>query len=181
MILIGPWTIKVNNSKVNLNVLMCIDTAFKSNVVELIRITNNTLCYIRNKCVLCWLSCYPCLVHCIHNKGEFTCFDTKDVQSTSKHPSLMKFNCIHQTVDNVLGTLLYSNLLWNLTQATDFVDQALATAMHAMQVTVDTTLWSMLGALAFRQDIFLNVSWIVAPTNNCTVLQTVCKYQSLTC
>jgi hypothetical protein len=44
-----------------------------------------------------------------------------------------------------------------MTQARDIIDNALATAMHAMQTTVTTTLGSTPGALAFAQDMFLNV------------------------
>ena len=67
---------------------------------------------------------------------------------------------MHQTVGNVLRVLLYSNPLQNLTQTRDIVDQALATAMHAMQVMTATTLGSMLGALAFSHIMFLNVPLI---------------------
>jgi hypothetical protein len=48
-----------------------------------------------------------------------------------------------------------------MTQARDIVDQALATAMHAMHVTTASTLGSMPGALAFSGDMFLNVPLIV--------------------
>jgi hypothetical protein len=45
-----------------------------------------------------------------------------------------------------------------MTQARDIRDDALATAIHAIQTTVAaTTLGSTLGALAFAQDMFLNV------------------------
>ncbi len=44
-----------------------------------------------------------------------------------------------------------------MTQARDIIDDSLATAMHAMQTTVATTLGSTLGALAFARDMFLNV------------------------
>jgi hypothetical protein len=44
-----------------------------------------------------------------------------------------------------------------MTQAQDIIDDALATAMHVMQTTFVTTLGSPLGALAFAQEIFLNV------------------------
>ncbi len=44
-----------------------------------------------------------------------------------------------------------------MTQARDIIDNTLATAMHAMQTTVATTLGSTLGALTFAQDMFLNV------------------------
>jgi hypothetical protein len=47
-----------------------------------------------------------------------------------------------------------------MTQARDIIDDALATAMHAMQTTVTTTIESTPGALAFAQDMFLNVSLI---------------------
>jgi hypothetical protein len=40
-----------------------------------------------------------------------------------------------------------------MTQARDIIDDALATAMHAMQTTIATTLGSMPGALAFAQDV----------------------------
>jgi hypothetical protein len=67
---------------------------------------------------------------------------------------------MHQTVTNVLRTLVHTNPPRNMTQARDIIDDALATAMHAMQTTVATTLGSTPGALAFAQDIFLNVQLI---------------------
>jgi hypothetical protein len=57
-----------------------------------------------------------------------------------------------------------------MTQARDIIDNALATAMHAMQTTVSTTLGSTPGALAFAQDMFLNVPLIAdwqAIARNC--------------
>ncbi len=45
----------------------------------------------------------------------------------------------------------------NITQARDIIDDALAIAMHAIQTTIATTLGSTPGALAFAQDMFLNV------------------------
>jgi hypothetical protein len=67
------------------------------------------------------------------------------------------FEKMHQTVTNVLRTLVHANPPQNMTQARDIIDNALATAMHAMQTTVATTLGSTPGALAFAQDMFLNV------------------------
>jgi hypothetical protein len=67
---------------------------------------------------------------------------------------------MHQTVTNMLGTLVHTNPPQNMTQARDIVDDALATAMHAMQTTISLTLGSMPGALAFAQDMFLNVPQI---------------------
>jgi hypothetical protein len=47
-----------------------------------------------------------------------------------------------------------------MTQARDIIENALATAMHVMQTTIATTLGSTPGALAFAQDMFLNVPLI---------------------
>jgi hypothetical protein len=67
---------------------------------------------------------------------------------------------MHQTVKNVQRTLVRINPPQNMTQARDIIDNALATAMHTMQTTVATTLGSTPGALAYAQDMFLNMPLI---------------------
>ncbi len=47
-----------------------------------------------------------------------------------------------------------------MTQARDIIDDALTTAMHAMQTTIAPTLGRTLGALAFARDMFLNMPLI---------------------
>ncbi len=42
----------------------------------------------------------------------------------------------HQTVTNVLRTLVHTNPPQSMTQTRDIIDDALATAMHAMQTTI---------------------------------------------
>jgi hypothetical protein len=64
---------------------------------------------------------------------------------------------MHQTVTNVLRTLVHTNRSQNMTWARDIIDDALTTAMHAMQTTTATTLGSTPGTLAFARDMFLNV------------------------
>ncbi len=64
---------------------------------------------------------------------------------------------MHQTIYNVVQTLVHTNLPQNMASARDIVDDALATAMHAMQTTVANTLGSAPGSLAFARDMFLNV------------------------
>jgi hypothetical protein len=56
---------------------------------------------------------------------------------------------MHQTVTNVLRTLVHTNPTQNMTQARDIIDNALAIAVHAMQTTIATTLGSTPVALAF--------------------------------
>jgi hypothetical protein len=51
--LIGPWKVKVSGQQVELNALICIDTA--SNLVKLICVDNKTAKHIRNKFTQSWL------------------------------------------------------------------------------------------------------------------------------
>jgi hypothetical protein len=115
-----------------------------------------------------WLCWYPSPVQCLYNKwGEFIgqnfqllleIFSIKDVCSTSKSPQSNAIcEMMHQTVNNVLRALVYTNPPCNMTQARDIIDDALATEMHAMWTTVATTLGSTPDALAFAWDMFLNV------------------------
>ncbi len=67
---------------------------------------------------------------------------------------------MHQKITNVLRILVHTNPPRNMTQARDIIDDALATAMHAMQTTVATTLGSTPVALAFARDLFLNMPLI---------------------
>ena len=98
-------------------------------------------------------------------------FSVKDIQSTATNPQ-SKSICerMHQTVGNVLRIYLYSNPPQNMPQARDIIDQALATAMHAMRTTVATTLGSTPGALAFSRDMFLNIplvaNWQAIPARH---------------
>jgi hypothetical protein len=129
------------------------------NLVEMIRVDNKTAKHIRDKFTQSWLCHYPRPVRCLHDKGgEFIgqnfqwlleIFSIKDVCSTSKNPQSNAIcERMHQTVTNVLRTLVHTNPPRNMTQARDIIDNA-ATAMHAMRTTVTTTLGSTLSALAF--------------------------------
>jgi hypothetical protein len=156
--LIGPWKVKVNGQQVEFNALTCIDMA--STLLGLICIDNKTAKHIHDKLMQSWLFQFPHPVQCLHEKGgEFIgqnfqwlleIFSIKDLCSTSKNPQSNAIcERMHQTVTNVLRTLVHTNPPQNMTQARDIIDNALATAMHAMQTTVTTNLGSTLTALAF--------------------------------
>ncbi len=179
--LIGPWKVKVNGQQVEFNALTCIDTA--SNLVELILINNKTAKHIRDKFTQSWLCQYPPPVRCLHDKGgEFIgqnfqllleIFSIKDVCSTSKNPqSYAICERMHLPVTNVLRTLVHTNPPQNMTQVRDVIDNALATAIHAMQITVATTLDSTPGALAFAGNTFLNIPLIA----DWQAIAQTCKY-----
>jgi hypothetical protein len=67
---------------------------------------------------------------------------------------------MHQTVGNVLRTLLHGNPLQNIANAAQYVDEELSIAMHAMQAGVHSTLGSNPGNLVFNRDMFLNIPLI---------------------
>jgi hypothetical protein len=155
--------------QVEFNALTCIDMA--SNLVKLIHVDNKTAKHIRDKFTQTWLCRYTRPVRCLHDKGGkfigqnfqwvLEIFSNKDVCSSSNNPQSNAIcERMHQIVNNVLRTLVHTNPPHNMTQARDIIDDALATAMHAMQTTIATTLGSTPGALAFAQDMVLNMPLI---------------------
>ncbi len=107
----------------------------------------------------------------IHDNGrKFTSFafqqmlcllNIKPVLTTNK---ILQANTIckqmHQTIATVLETILLANPPQPHHQAALFVDDALTTAMHALQSTVSTKLKATPRGLAFSQYMFLNIPLI---------------------
>eukprot|EP00804_Cyclotella_cryptica_P018093 CCRYP_017621-RA/>CCRYP_017621-RA protein AED:0.39 eAED:0.40 QI:0/0/0/1/0/0/3/0/147 len=128
--------VKVNCQKVEFNALTCTDIA--SNFVKLTGIDNKTARHIRDKLMQCWLCPYPRPMCCVHNiGGEFIgssfqwlleLFSIKDVCSPARILNRMQSR-MHQTVGNVLRTLVHANPPQNMTQAQDIIDDALATTI----------------------------------------------------
>ena len=85
--------------------------------------------------------------------------DIKDVPTTIKNPqSNVICERMHQTVGNMLHTLIYSRPPpHNEEECYDFLDSALASAMFALCATIHTTLGTTPGALAFHHNMLLNV------------------------
>ena len=85
----------------------------------------------------------------------------KDVLTTSKNPQANAiYERMHQTVGNILRTLLYSNPPRTVANAADLIDQALGTSMHAMRTNIHTTLKAAPEALVFGRGMFLDVPLI---------------------
>ena len=87
----------------------------------------------------------------------------KDVPTTSKNPQANAIcERMHQTVGNVLRTLLHGQPPQQITgaRAKDFIDEALAIAMHAIRAGIHSTLGSSPGSLVFNRDMFLNIPLI---------------------
>ena len=67
---------------------------------------------------------------------------------------------MHQTVGNILRTLLHGEPPQNIANAKDYIDEALSIAMHAMRVGIHSTMGSSPGNLVFNRDMFLNIPLI---------------------
>jgi hypothetical protein len=67
---------------------------------------------------------------------------------------------MHQTVGNVLRTLLHGEPPQNIANAKEFVDEALFIAMHTIRAGIHSTLGSSPGSLVFNKIMFLNIPLI---------------------
>jgi transposase InsO family protein len=167
--LIGPWAIQVGNESYSISALTIIDTV--TTMAELIRIDNKTSQQAMMKFENEWLSRYPRPVRCIYDQGpEFmgAAFQTMlNRWGIEAHPISVRnpqANAVcermHQTVGNLLRTLLYTNPPHNLQQANDLVDTALATASHALRSTVHSTMGLSPGSIVFHRDMFLDIPFV---------------------
>jgi len=167
--LIGPWIVQVRGNPHEFDALTIIDTV--TNLVELVRVDTKASEHIARKYAQCWLSRYPWPQRCVHDPGgEFTGIEfqtllenchIRDVCTSAKNPQSNAIcERMHQTVGNVLRTLLHGEPPQNINSAREFVDEALSIAMHAMRVGMHTTLGSSPGNLVFNRDMFLNIPLI---------------------
>ncbi len=149
--------------------LTAIDTV--TNLVEIVQIYSKDSDHIARKFAQCWLTRYPWPQRCIHDPGgEFTGpeFQTllqnchiRDVCTTAKNPqSNGVCKRMHQTVGNVLKTLLHGEPPQHIANTKEYIDEALSIAMHAMRAGIHSTLGSSPGSLTFNRDMFLNIPLI---------------------
>jgi hypothetical protein len=67
---------------------------------------------------------------------------------------------MHQTVQNILRTLLHGEPPQNIASAKEYIDEALSIAMHAMRAGIHSTLGSSPGNLTYNRDMFLYIPLI---------------------
>jgi transposase InsO family protein len=164
--LIGPWKVTINGIVVDFLALTVIDPV--TNIVELVRIDNKTSSHVAQKYANTWLSRYPWPEACIHdNGGEFSGLPFQQLlqqcairsrATTSRNPQANAIcERMHQTVGNILRTLLHGEPVTAQT-APEIVDNALATAMHALRTSVSRSLdYHSPGEIAFNRHMLLNI------------------------
>jgi hypothetical protein len=139
--------------------------------VELVRIKNKTAAHIGMLFENTWVSRYPKPERCVHDNGnEFLGADFQrilvvngiaNVPTTVKNPQSNAIcERMHQTAGNIIRTLTHSNPPQNMAQATQIIDSALATTMHALRCSMHHALHMSPGAFVFRRDMFLNIPLI---------------------
>jgi hypothetical protein len=67
---------------------------------------------------------------------------------------------MHQTVGNILRTLLHGEPPPDMASTKEYINEALSIDMHAMRAAIHSTMGSSPGSLAFNRDMFLNIPLI---------------------
>ena len=156
MDLIGPWPVKIHGKEHVFLALTMIDPV--TNLTELVRVDSKESEHVARKFAQAWLSRYPWPDRCIHdNGGEFTDHQFQkllvqsnitDVPTTSRNPTANAVcERMHQTVGNILRTLVHENPPRGTRQAKELVKEALSIAQHALRCCVHSTLGSFPGSL----------------------------------
>jgi len=167
---IGPWKVTLpNGNEVEFNAVTFIDPV--SNLFEVARINNHTSEHLAMQLQNVWLSRYPWPRYLVHDKeGCFTAVPFQNVLHacniddktiTTKNPTAQGIvERVHQTIGNVLRTLLHAHTPQNMAQASDLIDTALANAMHAARATYHRSLRASPGQVVFGRDMFVDLPFV---------------------
>ena len=167
--LIGPWKMTVHGVDLYFNALTAIDPV--TNLVEIYRLQEKTAYFTSLTFENGWLSRYPRPMRCIHDdgaefKGAFITMlqhnNIKNVKTTVKNPQSNAIcERMHLTVGNVLRTLMHVNPPQDMLQASDLIDTALATTMHAVRTSASHALdYFSPGAAVFHRNMYFDVPLI---------------------
>ena len=165
----GPWSIKVNGIDSTYQALTCIDPVYS--LLEIARIKDKTSEEAARVFNNTWLSRYPRPTRCIHDNGpEFKgvfqdlllASGIKPVPVTPHTPQANSvFEATHLAVGQVIRTLHHMKRPATDLQASQLVDEALATAMHASRCASNVNLGGFSpGSLAFHRDMRLDIPLI---------------------
>ncbi len=150
--------------------LTVIDTT--TNLVELVRIDEKNSDEVARKYAQCWLARYPWPQQCVHDPGrKFTgiefqtllekCHITDACTSAKNLQSNAICERMHQTIGNVLRTLLHGEPPKSTAKAKYYIDEALSIAMHACNESRSTfNHGKQPRKPSFNRDIFLNIPLI---------------------
>jgi transposase InsO family protein len=168
--LVGPWDVTVNGITLYFNALTIIDPV--TNLLEIARIQEKSAYHVGLQLEIGWLSRYPRPTRCVHDQGpEFVgkAFQDmlanagiQDIPTTVKNPQSNAIcERVHQTVAQVLRTLVHLYPPADMLEASDLIDRALATAQFAARNAATSSIMNNTpGALAFQRDMLLDIPLI---------------------
>ena len=163
---IGPWTIELRGRKLTFNAMTIIDAC--TNLVEIVPQVTKTMdeaaALVENN----WIARYPRPTRIISDNGpefqsDFTDMCTRHgiVHSTisARNPQGNSIvERIHQTIGQVMRTVVESKNPRSVHEANAAIQEILATAMHACRCACNHSLnYNSPGALAFKRDMFLDI------------------------
>ena len=167
--LIGPWKTVVNGQTLEFKALTIMDTV--TNLLEIVRIDNKSSENITQLFANTWLSRYPWPAQVIHdNGGEFIGHEFQDMLRTlgiTAKPTTVKnpqanaiVERLHKTMADILRVMLHVDPPHNEPDATNMIDNALATVVHASRCAVNHTMQTSPGGMVFNRDMMINVPLI---------------------
>jgi transposase InsO family protein len=162
--LIGPWTLNVLGVEIEFSALTIIDLV--TNLVEIVRIKNKTCAHVTQQFENAWLARYPRPASVIFDQGgEFTGFDFQNhlIQHgidprpiSSKNPQANAVcERMHQSIGNSLRVLKELQHPFNVADAEQLVDTAIAIAVFSHRSSYHGSIASTPGSLAFNRDMVL--------------------------
>ncbi len=139
---------QVHGKQHKFEALTVIDTV--TNLVELVKLERKGSNNVMQRFAQYWLTCYLWPQCCAHDPGgDFTReeiqnlqnFYIRDVCTTANTPqSNALCKSMHQTVGNILSTLLHGEPPQNMASTKEYIDEALSSTMHAMRAGIHSTL-----------------------------------------
>ena len=167
--LIGPWQFRDRHGfEHSFIALTIIDVA--TNYVEIIRLDNKTAEHVSTQFENHWIARYPKPNAVIFDpgtefKGAFremlTRMGIQASPTTVKNPQANAVcERLHQSVGEVLRTLVYENPPNQGLEAKQVVDTALATAAYAARASIHSTMGVSPASIIFHRDMLLDVPLI---------------------
>jgi hypothetical protein len=166
--LIGPWTVQVCGRPYQFEAITVIDTV--TNLVELVRIKkwfrscHVKICAMLPNTLSLATTLYTWSRRRIHRTSVSNLITElshqRCVHYSQKFSIWYHVQKMHQTVGNVLRTLLHGEPPQDMASAKEYINEALSIAMHAIRAAIHSTLASSPGSLTFDKDMFINIPMI---------------------
>ncbi len=164
----SPYDKPVYSLSVDDNAISVCNCDTTSMLLEIKHIENKTSAHITMLFENKWLSHYPRPLRVVHDPGgefvgpEFQAMlimnGIQAVPTTAKNPQANTVcKHVHQTIGDMLKTVLLNNPPVNIRQAVELIKSILASVQYAVRASIHRTLGISPGALVFHCDMILPI------------------------